>query len=143
MATSGKGQYGCHFYLHRPETQQILANTPYYLAVYPASAKGRTRNEPLVVLTGVTDARGRSGYVRADFPIIPEQVQFVEMIGSGQIGQTPRLIRPTDGAVMPGMRYLIKWCGKEYTGITDEQGNAPRLSSNEPCQFEVRFFAKK
>ena len=144
LPVAGQGVYGCHFYLHHPKTHQILANTAYYLAIYPAPANGRANPAPIVNLEGVTDAQGRSGYVRAAFPITPDRTQFVERIGSGSYGRSPRLIRPTDGLPIPGMNYEVTWCGKPYAGITDELGNGVMFSTtSDACHVKVYFFAKR
>jgi len=142
--TAGEGAYGCHFYLHHPETHQILANTAYHLAIYPAPSTSKEHPSPVVKLQGVTDAQGRSGYVRAAFPITPDRVQFVERIGSGPYGLSPRLLRPTDGLAMPGMNYVVKWCGEPYTGMTDERGNGAMFSStSDSCKVDVSFYRKR
>ncbi|WP_181259332.1 hypothetical protein [Pseudoduganella armeniaca] len=73
--------------MHSAESKQVLAHTPYALLVYgKPAAKGGTQDSdtPLVELYGTTDAQGRSGYVRAPFPIEPDQVKFVKNVGTGQ-----------------------------------------------------------
>jgi len=141
-SVTGEGMYGCHFYLHNPETHQLLANTAYRIDIYPAPANGG--NPPLSIFTaeGKTDAAGRSGYVRAAFPLTPDRVKFVEQLGSGRYSMTPRLIRPTDGLAIPDMIYIVEWCGKTYTGTTDEQGNGAAFSTPVPCEVNVKFYAK-
>lgn len=139
---AGEGKYGCHFYLHHPETHQLLVNTAYRIDIYPAPANGSKPPSPVLTLDGKTDADGRSGYVRAAFPLTPDKVKFVERIGSGPYSITPRLIRPTDGLAMPDINYIVKWCGKPYTGTTDEHGNGAAFNTPEPCAVSVNFYRK-
>jgi hypothetical protein len=95
-------------------------------------------------MNGETDAQGRSGYARADFPITPDRVEFVERIGSGPYGRTPRLLNGMDGQPVPGMHYDGTWCGAPYTGISDEHGNGVYFATtNDRCAIKVTFYRKR
>ncbi|MBB5606029.1 MULTISPECIES: hypothetical protein [unclassified Janthinobacterium] len=143
LPKAGDGAYGCHFQLRDTETKQILPHTPYSLDVYaPVETKGAEKL-PLVTLKGITDAHGRSGYVRAPFPIVPERVRFVRMVGTGAYGRSPHLIRPTDGAGVAGMNYQISGCGWDKHGITDDQGFTPLFLSETSCTFKTIFYMKR
>jgi hypothetical protein len=142
--TAGQGEYGCHFQLRHPETDKVLANTPYHLDVYPP-AEGDKEPRPSATLVGVTDAQGRSGFIRSPFPITPERVRFVEMMGSGPHGVSPRLVSAVDGKSIPASKYYVTWCGgAPYNGVTDERGNGVMFSSpTKTCQIKVVFYRRK
>lgn len=137
----GEGSVGCHFKLHHPKTQKILANTPYKLTLFQAPPTNRPEPEPVFTFDGITDAQGRSVYVRSYLPIQSEHAQFVERVGTGAYGLVPRLIRPTDGLPAPGAYYQVDWCGSRYIGVSDERGNGAAFrSDNENCNMKVTFY---
>lgn len=141
LATAGDGAYGCHFQLLDAETKGVLGNTPYSLDIYaPAKSKGADRL-PLSTLKGVTDAHGRSGFIRAPFPIKPEDVRFVRMLGTGPYGRSPRLVRATDGSGSAGINYYVKGCGYDRKGITDEQGFSALFLAETECKLEGTFYS--
>lgn len=141
LPTAGDGAYGCHFQLLDAETKGVLGNTPYSLDIYaPAKTKGAERL-PLTTLKGVTDAHGRSGFIRAPFPIKPEDVRFVRMLGTGPYGRSPRLVRPTDGSGSAGINYYVKGCGYDRKGITDEQGFSALFLAETECKLEGAFYS--
>lgn len=137
----GEGAFGCHFRLRNPETRQIRANVPYKLKLYTEPESSQQARKTVLSFEGVTDAQGRSVYVRAPFFITPDRLYFVEKIGSGPYMTTPRLVRATDGKVMPGMHYNFTWCGEPYAGVTDEQGNGVEFHSERTCKVNVKFYA--
>ncbi|MEO6920639.1 MAG: hypothetical protein ABI171_16790 [Collimonas sp.] len=143
LPSTGNGAYGCHFQLHDTVTKGILANTPYWLDVYAPSKPGSPKGEPVATLNGVTDSQGRSGFVRAPFPITPEMVRFIKVIGTGPYGRSPRLLSPINGLGVPGALYQIKYCGGELSGTADEQGYAPMFNSESSCKIEARFYQKR
>ena len=141
LPTAGDGAYGCHFQLLDAETKGVLGNTPYSLDIYaPAKTKGVERL-PLATLKGVTDAHGRSGFIRAPFPIKPEDVRFVRMLGTGPYGRSPRLVRPTDGSGSAGINYYVKGCGYDRKGITDEQGFSALFLAETECKLDGVFYS--
>lgn len=140
LPMAGEGAYGCHFQLLDTETKEILVNTPYSLDVYAPSKSAASETPFLTTLKGVTDAHGRSGFIRAPFPITPERIRFVRVVGSGPYGLSPQLLRPTDGAGVAGMHYHVTGCGYDQTGITDEQGLAPLFLSVSECKLKAAFY---
>lgn len=141
LPTAGDGAYGCHFQLLDAETKGILGNTPYSLDIYaPAKTKDAERL-PLATLKGVTDAHGRSGFIRAPFPIHPEDVRFVRMFGTGPYGRSPRLVRATDGLGSAGINYYVKGCGYDHKGLTDEQGFSALFLAETECKLEGAFYS--
>ncbi|WP_317205716.1 hypothetical protein [Janthinobacterium sp.] len=143
LPTAGSGAYGCHFQLHDPATKATLPNTPYWLDVYAASKPGSPRGEAVATLNGLTDAQGRSGFVRAPFPITAELVRFVKVVGSGPYSRSPRLLRPTDGRPVPGLLYYVKTCEGVFEGTADEQGFAPLFRAKTSCEMTASFYVKK
>ncbi len=141
LPTAGDGAYGCHFQLLDAETRDVLGNTPYSLDIYaPAKSRGEG-SLPLVTLKGVTDVHGRSGFIRATFPIKPENVRFVRMLGTGPYGRSPRLVRATDGSGSAGINYYVKGCGYDRKGITDEQGFSALFLAETECKLEGAFYS--
>lgn len=140
LPMAGEGAYGCHFQLFNTETKEILVNTPYSLDVYAPAKSAAAETVFLTTLKGVTDGHGRSGFIRAPFPITPERMRFVRVVGSGPYGRSPRLVRPTDGLGVAGVNYHVKGCGHDQKGITDEQGRAPLFISESECKLEGTFY---
>lgn len=116
--STGHGQFGCYFILHDPATKQILANTPYFIAVY----KKADDANPYLTAKGTTDRNGRSVFVRSPTPFSPQTMRFIQMVGTGEASTVPVLVRPTDGSRVPFMNYEIKGCNRSYSGMTDETG---------------------
>ena len=140
LPMTGEGAYGCHFQLLDTETKAILVNTPYSLDIYAPAKSAAAETVFFATLKGVTDAHGRSGFIRAPFPITPERMRFVRVLGSGPYGRSPRLLRPTDGLGVAGMHYHVTGCGYDQTGITDEQGLAPLFLSASECKLKAAFY---
>lgn len=137
----GKGVFGCHFRLHHPESHRVLADTSYSLHLYAAPERPGEKREPVLSFEGITDAEGRSVYVRAAFPITPDRLYFVEKIGNGPYKRSPRLVRATDDSAIPGMHYKVTWCGAPYVGVSDERGNGAEFRSADPgCKINVQFY---
>lgn len=141
QSTTGDGAYGCYFELHDPVSHRKLANTPYELVVFTLG-KEQART-PLVGVVGVTDSQGRSSFIRTTEPIVPEQVRFVPMIGTGKSGRTGRFVRPTDGHFIPFNPYRIAGCGLTHEGITDEQGYTVSLHCDKQSDIRAEFFSKR
>lgn len=144
-ATVGKGPRGCHFRLYNPETHQVLAHTPYSLRLYPPyDDEYEERPAPVLAFEGVTDAQGRSAYVRATFAIEPYQLYFVQKIGSGPRKWETRLARATDGRPLWGIYYKVEWCGEPYAGVTDPQGHGVEFHTTDPnCRIHPTFYYGK
>lgn len=139
LPTAGEGNYGCHFYLLAPGSKRARANTPYMIQVY---APGQVLSKEEVVsveLQGVTDAQGRSGFVRAPFPITPKLVRFVEVIGSGPYSAGSQFAWPTDGKGAADFMYHFHSCVGDFFGLTDEQGYTPMFTTKESCVYDVTF----
>jgi hypothetical protein len=143
LPTAGSGAYGCHFQLRDTVTKAILANTPYRLDVNAPAKPGAARGETVATLDGVTDSQGRSGFVRAPFPIKPELLRFVKVIGSGPYGSSPRLLSPITGLAVPGLLYHVKTCEGTFNGAADEQGYAPMFNTKTSCAIDATFYIKK
>lgn len=144
MPSNGQGDYGCHFFLLHPQTGKVLANTPYHLAVLSAADLPGAKPKTILEVNETTDDQGRSAFVRANIPITPENITFVERIGAGPYGTSPRLIRASDGEVVIRAQYYFTYCGgKSYTGITDERGNGVMFMFETACDVNVTFYRKK
>ena len=129
--SEGEGAYGCYFQLMHPETKKVLVNTPYYLAIYAPGESDRASHQ----IYGVTDEQGRSLFLRAGFPIKPEQVIFVQTLGKGDYSGVSQLTR-ADQVVAFG-RYQITGCGQEYKGMTDERGYVVMLQCESAQMINV------
>lgn len=136
--TEGDGPYGCYFQLRDPATRKLLARTTYQLTVY-ASAKKTAR---VFDVESVTDAQGRSLFVRMPFPITPDKIRFVQTIGKGNNGRSGVLIRPTDGAGVPFNPYRISGCGQTYEGVTDETGQTVLVKCETIEKLHVEFYSR-
>ncbi len=132
----GQGAYGCSFQLYHPQSPQILAKTPYQLTICSPD-----KSTPCFRIEGITDAQGRSNFIKREHPITPDLVQFVEAVGSGEYGRSVRLRRPTDGNGIPGAYYELTGCQREFNGLTDEHGYTVLMNCDRPDILKVKFFA--
>jgi hypothetical protein len=139
LPTAGEGNYGCHFYLLAPGTKRVRANTPYMIQVYVPGQVQSKKEAVSVELVGVTDAQGRSGFVRAPFPITPKLVRFVEVIGSGPYSAGSQFVRSTDGNGAADILYHFHSCKGDFFGLTDEQGHTPMFTTKESCAYDLTF----
>jgi len=141
LLTKGEGAYGCYFYLLAAGTDRVRGNTPYLLQIYAPRKTPSDKKTLVVELLGVTDEQGRSEIVRAPFPIVPNLVRFVEVIGTGPYNGSGSIHRGTDGEPVPNVLYYYNSCNGQSIGLTDEQGHTPLFKTKESCKYEVTFAA--
>lgn len=139
---TGMGNFDCQFYLLEAGTKKVRPFTRYILQIRPPedSYKG-LHSKPVVQLEGITDSLGRSGIVRTLFPITPELVRFVEVIGHGPYSGGDRALNPIDGHGGRDLLYHYSSCEARFMGISDEQGYTPEFKAEKSCEYEVVFAA--
>lgn len=139
---TGLGNFECQFYLLEAGTKKVRPLTRYILQVRSPEDPARgPHSKPVVQLEGITDSLGRSGIVRTLFPITPELVRFVEVIGHGPYRGGGRALNPIDGSGGRDLLYQYRSCAGRFMGISDEQGYTPEFMSEKSCEFELSFLA--
>ncbi|QVN22125.1 hypothetical protein [Burkholderia pyrrocinia] len=139
LASAGKGPNGCYFVLHDPATKQVLPNTRYAFALYTSAAHDNKEIE----FEGVTDAQGRTAYVRSAAPIDTARMVLVRMVGDGPTGRIPVLVRPTDGKRIPFAAYKVTGCNGPYEGVTDETGRGVMYRCKTQSTIDVSFYQSR
>jgi hypothetical protein len=136
LPVTGVGPFGCHFVLHGTHAPgETLANTPYRLEALDKDGK------TLVAQDGVTDAKGRSGFLRTEFQLTPDRMMFVQAIGAGAIGASSLAAYP-GGQRMAGNPFSANVCGVVHEGNTDEQGFTPWFKGAVDCVVDTQLYSR-
>lgn len=152
----GGGPDGCGFVLRDPETDAPMPFTPYLLQMRPAAAGYDGLAE--LEVKGITDAEGRTAFVRSTSPLTRSRMRLVRRLVSpinllvddhGMPGSPPRrntepFPGPKEGVRLGyGLAYRMTSCsGLAFESMTDEEGWTamfdPPVADNCPVIYSLR-----